>query len=105
MISSASALPHTPSHEHWPRQCSLSSPCLSLRVCGRLRRYYQLSGSFAGACNALQLHKSLRLRMWPDSQQQCRQLPHVGHLTASRLAAAGLGGLRCARELAVLAAG
>lgn len=61
-----------------------------------LRRYYAHKGSFASTCNALQLSKGLRQRMWPDSQQQCRQLPNVGRLIAQRLAAAGVGGLRCA---------
>lgn len=66
-----------------------------------LDRYFAHKAHFAATCNALQLTKGLRHRMWPDTAQQCRQLPHVGHLIATRLAAAGVGDLRCAIVLCV----
>lgn len=45
-------------------------------------------------CFLLLFGAGLRQRMWADTQQQARQLPHVGRLTAERLAQAGMGTLR-----------
>lgn len=54
-------------------------------------RFYAHRGDFAATAHALRLSKSLRQRVWADSSQLCRQLPNVGRLISSRLAAVGLG--------------
>jgi hypothetical protein len=54
-------------------------------------RYYVLQNSFSAAGRSLLLARSLRVRLWDDSNAAVRQLPSVGKLLAARLAAAGLG--------------
>ncbi|EFJ42750.1 hypothetical protein VOLCADRAFT_97115 [Volvox carteri f. nagariensis] len=56
--------------------------------------FFDFRQSLAATANSLCLSKSLRQRMWDDSQQTVRQLPDIGRLLAQRLASAGLGGLR-----------
>jgi hypothetical protein len=58
-----------------------------------LCRYYVLQNSFSAAGRSLLLARSLRVRLWDDSNAAVRQLPSVGKLLGARLAAAGLG--RC----------
>jgi predicted flap endonuclease-1-like 5' DNA nuclease len=49
--------------------------------------------------NALLLAKSLRQRLWIDSQLETRQLAGIGPLIAQRLAAAGVNKLRQLAEV------
>lgn len=53
----------------------------------------------AATFNALLLQKSLRQRMWTDSQLETRQLPGIGPQIAQRLAAAGVHKLRQLSEV------
>jgi ATP-dependent DNA helicase HFM1/MER3 len=69
---------------------------MSINAC--LCRYYVLQNSFSAAGRSLLLARSLRVRLWDDSNAAVRQLPSVGKLQAARLAAAGLG--RCVRVFA-----
>jgi hypothetical protein len=56
-------------------------------------RVYAHVGALAATGNALTLEKALRHRMWPGSREECRQLPNIGKLLGSRLAANGMGSL------------
>ncbi len=56
-------------------------------------RVYAHVGALAATGNALTLEKALRQRMWPGSREECRQLPNIGKLLGSRLAANGMGSL------------
>ena len=44
----------------------------------------------AATANALTLAKCLRQKMWPDSRQQCRQLPSVNRSVAKAFADKGV---------------
>jgi hypothetical protein len=61
-------------------------------------RVYVHTGALAATGNALTLEKALRQRMWPGSGEECRQLPNIGKLLGSRLAANGMGSLRALHE-------
>lgn len=54
-------------------------------------RYYVERNSFSAAGRSLLLARSLRAKLWDDSQVEVRQLHGVGKLLAGRLSAAGLG--------------
>jgi hypothetical protein len=55
--------------------------------------------TLAETFNALLLAKSLRQRLWTDSQLETRQLAGIGPLIAQRLAAAGVHKLRQLAEV------
>lgn len=62
------------------------------------RRVYAHIGALAATGNALTLEKALRQRMWPGSREECRQLPNIGKLLGSRLAANGMGSLLALKD-------
>ncbi|WIA13166.1 hypothetical protein OEZ85_006758 [Tetradesmus obliquus] len=64
------------------------------RIAKCMARYYVLQNSFSAAGRSLLLARSLRVRLWDDSNAAVRQLPSVGKLLGARLAAAGLGSLK-----------
>jgi hypothetical protein len=68
-----------------------------LLLCLSCRLYAHL-GALAATGNALTLEKALRQKMWPGSQEECRQMPNIGKLLASRLAANELGRLRALQK-------
>ena len=63
------------------------------RIAGAAAQYFLHSKQFAAAANCLLLSKSLKQRLWPDSDQHCTQIPGVGQVIANRLVKAGLSRL------------
>ena len=63
------------------------------RLAGAAAKLFLDRGAFAGGVNALVLAKCLRLQMWRESEQQCRQLAGVGRVISERLSARGLGSI------------
>ena len=59
-----------------------------------MSRYYAHAGRACEAYSALLLQKSLRQRLWTQSELQTRQVLGVGPQAARRLAAAGVQSLR-----------
>ena len=63
------------------------------RLAGAAAKFFLDRGAFAGGVNALVLAKCLRLQMWRESEQQCRQLTGVGRVISERLSTRGLGSI------------
>ena len=63
------------------------------RLAGAAAKFFLDRGAFAGGVNALVLAKCLRLQMWRESEQQCRQLTGVGRVISERLTTRGLGSI------------
>lgn len=59
-----------------------------------LCRYFIDRNSFSSAGRSLLLARSLRAKLWDDSQASVRQVHGVGKLLAARLSSAGLGCLK-----------
>ena len=62
-------------------------------------RLYAHRRELAATANALTLAKCLRQKMWPDSQQQCRQLGSVSRSVAKAFAGKGVRFIRSAIQL------
>ncbi|GAX85569.1 hypothetical protein CEUSTIGMA_g12984.t1 [Chlamydomonas eustigma] len=71
---------------------------VSQRIALCMARYFAHVRRLAATANAFQLVKALKQRMWEGTTQQCRQLPNVGRLIASRLASHALGSLKALSE-------
>ena len=63
------------------------------RIAGAAAQYFLYAKKFAAAANCLILAKSFQHRLWPDSNQHCRQIPGVGPVITNRLAKANLSRL------------
>ncbi|UPQ97324.1 P-loop-containing nucleoside triphosphate hydrolase [Chloropicon primus] len=72
------------------------------RIAGAAAQYFLHTKQFAATANCLLLSKSLKQRMWPDSDQHCRQMAGVGQVIANRLTKAGLSTLDDLEKATVL---
>ena len=55
------------------------------RIAAAAAQYFLYSKQFAAAANCLILSKCLQHRIWPDSEQQCKQISGIGHILSDRL--------------------